>query len=446
MYLYFVIHLNFGVIVKYQYLVYFCHVSIYCSFTSNNPNSVIFYFLDVSIYCVLSSSFLISSIFLFVNVKIKATQCDSLPPYLQFDRVCVGAFPSMSINSHRVFYENGIQPKKQVGMSAGLFAAMLFVAPQAMMEYPTHEAKADKFLPSHTNCQTMHELNVSIAGLGDSQPDRQTFYRKNKASLAHVIQHMAFVLTANSSSFTEEIPATYLRAPSDELMQRFDEEGTELSTLENPNFPEVHYIAFKRVYANNIFILHQHLLTDFPDHLALSRPTFHDLESPPARAWSNIHKRMILRIVKHGVYGAWGEIPDGDNSTNKFAGPLLATEFFLVWPFLVGTITNMKKARRDSFRKALKGTTEKVVRDLVRHFQLHKLHYPINMTKNKPLLKMADIKDDEIKQMKKSMCAEMGKRMAKSRKRVRRYNKGKDKPLPVPLRHQYIAKDDEILG
>jgi len=59
---------------------------------------------------------------------------------------------------------------------------------------------------------------------------------------------------------------------------------------------------------------------------------------------------------------------------------------------------------------------------------------------------MADIKDDEIKQMKKSMCAEMGKRMAKSRKLVRRYNKGKDKPLPVQLRHQYIAKDDEILG
>ena len=89
---------------------------------------------------------------------------------------------------------------------------------------------------------------------------------------------------------------------------------------------------------------------------------------------------------------------------------------------------------------------QEVVRDSVRHFQLHKLHYPINMTKNKPLLKMADIKDDEIKQMKKSMCAEMGKRMAKSRKRVRRYNKGKDKPLPVQLRHQYIAKDDEILG
>ena len=50
------------------------------------------------------------------------------------------------------------------------------------------------------------------------------------------------------------------------------------------------------------------------------------------------------------------------------------------------------------------------------------------------------------KKIKKSMFVEMVKRMAKSRKEVLRYNKGKDKPLPVQLRHQYIAKDDEILG
>ena len=125
--------------------MFVCHVSMFCHspefwcycqvpifglflsriyilfFTSNYPNFVIFYFLDVSIYCVssflgdfkinLSSSFLISCIFLFVNVKIQATQCDSLPPYLQFDHVCVGAFPSMSIHSQRAFYENGTQPK-----------------------------------------------------------------------------------------------------------------------------------------------------------------------------------------------------------------------------------------------------------------------------------------------------------------------------------------------
>ena len=254
---------------------------------------------------------------------------------------------------------------------------------------------------------------------------------------------MAFVLTANSCSFTEEIPASYLKAPTDELMQRFNEEGTELSTLENPHFPEVHYSAFKRVYSNNVLILHEHMSKDFPEHLRLSQPTHRDLDSPPARAWSNIHKRMILRIVKHGVYGAWGEIPDGEDSSQKFAGPLLATEFFLVWPFLVGTINNMKKARRESFMDAIKGTTAKVVRELVKHFQLQKFRYPINMSRKKHLLKVSNISDDEIQDMKKSMNAEMRRRIAKYRKKVMRYNKGQDKP--IPLRHHYNANDDHIL-
>ena len=127
---------------------------------------------------------------------------------------------------------------------------------------------------------------------------------EEKASLSHVLQHMAFVLTANSFSFTKEIPASYLKAPTDELMQRFDKEGTKLSTLENPHFPEVHYSAFKRVYYNNVLFLHEHMSKDFPEHLRLIQPTHRDLDSPPARAWSDIHKRMIPRIVKHGVYGA----------------------------------------------------------------------------------------------------------------------------------------------
>ena len=251
-----------------------------------------------------------SCIILFLNVYIPAAVCDSLPPFLQFDHVKVGHFPSMSINSHRVFYEDGSKPKNEVGLSGGLFTAMLAVAPQVMMEYPTLNATGDKFTPLVSQCSTMFDLNVSIAGLGDTQPDHQTFYRKNKASLAHIIQHMAFVLTANICSFSEEIPAAYLKAPTTELMQRFDEEGTELSTLKDPDFRVAHYIAFKRVYADHVSTLHKHLLSDFPDHLDMSRPTCHDVESPPARAWSNIHKRMILRIMKHGVYGAWNEIPD----------------------------------------------------------------------------------------------------------------------------------------
>ena len=79
----------------------------------------------------------------------------------------------MSINSHRVFYENGTQSKNELGMSSGLFGAMMLVSPQAMMEYPTHDAKQDKYLPFHSNCPTMFDLNVGIASLGDRQPDKK---------------------------------------------------------------------------------------------------------------------------------------------------------------------------------------------------------------------------------------------------------------------------------
>ena len=101
---------------------------------------------------------------------------------------------------------------------------MMLVAPQTMIEYPMHDAKQDKYLPLHSNCPTMFDLNVGIASLRDRQPDKKTFYRKNKANLAHILQHMAFVLTVNSCSFTEEIPASYLKAPTTGLMQRFDED------------------------------------------------------------------------------------------------------------------------------------------------------------------------------------------------------------------------------
>jgi len=66
------------------------------------------------------------------------------------------------------------------------------------------------------------------------------------------------------------------------------------------------------------------------------------------------------------VYGAWDEIPNGNDPTQKFKGPLLASEFFLVWPFIVGTVNNMKLKRRERFSTSLKGTPAKVVRDLVR--------------------------------------------------------------------------------
>jgi len=56
---------------------------------------------------------------------------------------------------------------------------------------------------------------------------------------------------------------------------------------------------------------------------------------------------------------------------------------------------------------------------------------------------VSNISDDEIQDMKKSMNAEMTRRIAKSRKMMMRYNKGQDKP--IPLRHHYNANDDHIL-
>ena len=215
----------------------------------------------------------------------------------------------------------------------------------------------------------MFSLNIGICSVEDDcVPDSKTFYRKNKATLAHLLQHMVFVVTTNSSLCSEEIPASYMKPPTTELMQRFDNDGTELSTLENPNFPEVHYIVFKSIYSHNILLLHQQLCKDFPEHLGLSEPTFRDLDSHPARAWSNIYKRMILCIEKHGVYGAWDKIPNGNDPTQKFKGPLLASEFFLIWRFIVGTVNSMKFNRRERFHKSIKGTLAIVVRELVKCF------------------------------------------------------------------------------
>ena len=187
----------------------------------------------------------------------------------------------MTTENHCVFSENGKTLTKKVGLSSGLFSAMITVAPRVLLEYPKMDEKSQKYLPFHSKCPAMFDLNIGICSVEDDcVPDSKTFYRKNKATLAHVLQHMVFVVTTNSCSCSEEIPASYMKPPTTELMQRFDDDGTELSTLENPNFPEVHYIAFKRVYSQNLLLLHQQLQKDFPDHLGLSEPTFWDLDSP----------------------------------------------------------------------------------------------------------------------------------------------------------------------
>jgi len=149
---------------------------------------------------------------------------------------------------------------------------------------------------------------------------------------------------------------------------------------------------------------------------------------------------MILRIEKHGVYGAWDEIPNGNDPTQKFKGPLLASEFFLIWPFIVGTVNSMKFNRRERFHKSIKGTSAIVVRELVKFFHLKGYGYPINVVKTKTLLKISVKSDEDIQQSKVTMSGETKKKIAKCRKEVVRHNKGYDKP--IPLCHLYKEKSD----
>ena len=77
---------------------------------------------------------------------------------------------------------------------------------------------------------------------------------------------------------------------------------------------------------------------------------------------------------------------------------------------------------------------------MVKSFQLQKSGYPINVSRKKHLLKLSNKSDDEIKEMKKkTMNAEMTRRIAQSRKQVVRYNKGYNKPTPLC----YVENDDD---
>ena len=136
-------------------------------------------------------------------------------------------------------------------------------------------------------------------------------------------------------------------------------------------------------------MLHNHLCATFPECLWLSQPTYCDLDSPSVRAWGDIYKRLILCVEKYDVYGSWDEILDRTDKTHKFNGPVLASEFFLLWPFIVGTLNYMPMARRENFEKAIKRSAAKVVRGLVKYFNLCQLGYPINFRDKKPLLNIS---------------------------------------------------------
>ena len=242
----------------YLYIVYLFDWPVFC------------WFVRTPIFRVFGVTYLyfVEHQFLFVLLCTHLSLCSiHVPNYFSHPMWCTPSLPSewqslrrsLPRNDHgksSSIFRDGKNLTKNVGMSPGLFTAMMSAAPWALLEYPKMDEKSKKYLPFHSKCSAMFSLNIDICSLGGCVPDSKTFYHKNKVTLAHVLQHMAFVVITNSSSCSEEIPASYMKPPTTAYMQRFDDDGTELSTLENPNFPKVHYVAFKRVYSHNLFILH----------------------------------------------------------------------------------------------------------------------------------------------------------------------------------------------
>ena len=72
-------------------------------------------------------------------------------------------------------------------------------------------------------------------------------------------------------------------------------------------------------------------------------PHYQDICPPPAVTWCNVHTLYLLHIVKEGVHGSWAECPN-----QLFSGLVLTCVFFLVWPFLVGTVNDLPEKRWES--------------------------------------------------------------------------------------------------
>ena len=51
-----------------------------------------------------------------------------------------------------------------------------------------------------------------------------------------------------------------------------------------------------------------------------------ELESPPDTAWRRVVKTLIIKLVTHGVYGRWDEMP-------LFKDHTLVNEFLVQWIF-----------------------------------------------------------------------------------------------------------------
>ena len=112
-----------------------------------------------------------------------------------------------------------------------MFSVMIDVLLKALSEYPKKDDKSDKFMPIHSILLAIFEQNISLVNLEGGPPQPNILFLKHKVSLSHLLQHMAFVSTMNGSSFSETMSNKYLLKPRFKLMMRFDQDGTELSTL-----------------------------------------------------------------------------------------------------------------------------------------------------------------------------------------------------------------------
>ena len=134
----------------------------------------------------------------------------------------------------RTLYNSKDFLTKSLGMSPKLFCAMMDDVPLALLKYHMKDERSQKYLSFHSPYLAMSELDTSVASLGDTAPDPNIFYCMNKATLAHLIQHMMFVLTMNNYFCAEDMPASCLKAPNTPFMMWYNKDGTELSTMENP--------------------------------------------------------------------------------------------------------------------------------------------------------------------------------------------------------------------
>ena len=78
-----------------------------------------------------------------------------------------------------------------------------------------------------------------------------------------------------------------------------------------------------------------------------------------------------------------------------FADITFASEFLVQWPFLKGMVDRLPYERRMSFSKTvMRGTSARVLRELVDDFKLVNKNYPINMIADKPVLLISEHLDD----------------------------------------------------